>query len=83
MDLYTKSNMKIQIRQTTVAKFTTIDGMGIGVLEIKSFNTPIEKLKEDKIRFAEISKKMLRKRALAAKSVKDLITFALMITGEC
>ncbi|CEG83612.1 hypothetical protein RMATCC62417_17500 [Rhizopus microsporus] len=64
------------------AKFTAIDGMEIGVLEIKPYNTPIGKVKEDRARLAEISKKMLHKRVLAAKSVKELIAFALMITGE-
>jgi hypothetical protein len=75
--------MNVQIRQTTDAKFKTIYGMEIGILEIKPFNTPIENIEEDRIRLAEISKKMLHKRVLAAKSGKELIIFAIMITGEC
>ncbi|KAI7867031.1 hypothetical protein BDF14DRAFT_1968521 [Spinellus fusiger] len=67
LNIYTNSNMKIQKRQTTDAKFKTIDGMEIGVVEIKPFNTPTEKVEEDRVRLAEISKKMLHKRILAAK----------------
>lgn len=75
--------MKIQRRQTTDAKFATIDGIEIGVVEIKSFKTPFETLEEDRVRLAEISKKMLHKRILTAKSEKELNTFAIMIAGEC
>lgn len=46
--------MKIQRRQTT--KFKTTNGMEIGVVEIKPFNTPTEKVEEDRVRLAEISK---------------------------
>ncbi|KAI7867049.1 hypothetical protein BDF14DRAFT_1727253 [Spinellus fusiger] len=81
LNIYTNSNMKIQKRQTTDAKFKTIDGMEIGVVEIKPFNTPTEKVEEDRVRLAEISKKMLHKRILAAKSEKELVTFAVMIAG--
>lgn len=83
MDLYKNSNMKIQRRQTTDAKFATIDGIEIGVVEIKPFNTPLEALEEDRVRLAEISKKILHKRILTAKSEKELNTFAIMIAGEC
>lgn len=75
--------MKTQRRQTTDAKFTTIDGIEIGVVEIKPFNIPFELLEEDRVRLAEISKKMLHKRILAAKSEKELNTFAIMIAGKC
>jgi hypothetical protein len=75
--------MKIQRRQTTDAKFATIDGIEIGVVEIKPFKTPLEALEEDRVRLAEISKKMLHKRILTAKSEKELNTFAIMIAGEC
>lgn len=75
--------MKIQRRQTTDAKFATIDGIEIGVVEIKPFNTPLEALEEDRVRLAEISKKILHKRILTAKSEKELNTFAIMIAGEC
>ncbi|KAI9022896.1 hypothetical protein CLU79DRAFT_701956 [Phycomyces nitens] len=54
--------------------------MEIGVVEIKPFNTPAEKVEEDRVRLAEISKKMLHKRILAAKSEKELVTFAIMIS---
>lgn len=74
--------MKIQRRQTPNAKFTTIDGVEIGVVEIKPFNSPFEILEESRVRLAEISKKMLHKRILAAKSEKELNTFAIMIAGE-
>ncbi|CEG68854.1 hypothetical protein RMATCC62417_05028 [Rhizopus microsporus] len=83
LNLYVNSNMKIQRRQTTDAKFTTIDGIEIGVVEIKPFNTPFEIVEEDRVRLAEISKKMLHKRILAAKSEKELNTFAIMIAGHC
>ncbi|CAO3702666.1 unnamed protein product [Rhizopus stolonifer] len=73
--------MKIQRRQTADAKFKAIDGMEIGIVEIKPFNTPSEKVEEDRVRLAEISKKMLHKRILAAKSEKELVTFAIMIAG--
>ncbi|RCI01038.1 hypothetical protein CU097_015734 [Rhizopus azygosporus] len=82
LNLYVNSNMKIQRRQTTDAKFTTIDGIEIGVVEIKPFNTPFEIVEEDRVRLAEISKKMLHKRILAAKSEKELNTFAIMIAGN-
>lgn len=75
--------MKIQRRQTTDAKFATIDGIEIGVVEIKPFKTLFETLEEDRVRLAEISKKMLHKRILTAKSEKELNTFAIMIAGEC
>lgn len=83
LNIYTKSNMKIQRRQTTDAKFTSIDGIEIGVIEIKPFNTPSEVVEEDRIRLAEISKKMLHKNILVAKSEKELVTFAIMIAGKC
>ncbi|RCH99078.1 hypothetical protein CU097_009859 [Rhizopus azygosporus] len=67
---------------TTDAKFTTIDGIEIGVVEIKPFNTPFEIVEEDRGRLVEISKKMLHKRILAAKSEKELNTFAIMIAGN-
>ncbi|KAI8063418.1 uncharacterized protein B0P05DRAFT_581120 [Gilbertella persicaria] len=82
LNLYTNSNMKIQKRQTTDAKFTAIDGTEIGVVEIKPFNTPSKTVDEDRVRLAEISKKMLHKRILAAKSEKEFITFAIMIAGN-
>ncbi|KAI8982360.1 hypothetical protein BDF20DRAFT_938360 [Mycotypha africana] len=82
LDLYKNSNMKIQKRQTPDAKFKTIDGIEIGVVEIKPFNTPTEKIEEDRVRLAEISKKMLHRRVLAAKSERELITFAVMIAGN-
>ncbi|OBZ81352.1 hypothetical protein A0J61_10599 [Choanephora cucurbitarum] len=82
LNLYKNSNMKIQRRQTTDAKFATIDGIEIGVVEIKPFKTPFEMLEEDRVRLAEISKKMLHKRILAAKSEKELNTFAIMIAGH-
>ncbi|GAA5816817.1 hypothetical protein MFLAVUS_010351 [Mucor flavus] len=82
LDLYKNSNMKIQRRQTTDAKFATIDGIEIGVVEIKPFNTPLEALEEDRVRLAEISKKILHKRILTAKSEKELNTFAIMIAGH-
>jgi hypothetical protein len=75
--------MQIQRRQTADIKFKTIDGMEIGVVEIKPFNTPAEKVEEDRVRLAEISQKMLHKRILAAKNEKELVTFAIMIAGEC
>lgn len=64
-------------------KFTTIDGIEIGVVEIKPFNTPSKIVEEYWVRLAEISKKMLHKRILAAKSEKELNTFAIMVAGEC
>lgn len=82
LNIYTNSNMKIQRRQTTDVKFTTIDCIEIGVVEIKPFNIPFELLEEDRVRLAEISKKMLHKRILAAKSEKELNTFAIMIAGH-
>lgn len=60
--------MKLQKRQTPDAKVTSLIGFEIGVVEIKPFNTPFEKLEEDRIHLAEISKKMLHRRVLAAKS---------------
>ncbi|KAI9245765.1 hypothetical protein BY458DRAFT_536990 [Sporodiniella umbellata] len=81
LSIYKNSNMKIQRRQTPDAKFTTLDGIEIGVVEIKPFNTAFEALEDDRVRLAEISKKMLHKRVLAAKSEKELKTFAIMIAG--
>jgi hypothetical protein len=83
LNLYINSNTKIQRRQTTDAKFTTIDGIEIGVIEVKPFNTPSEIVEEDRVRLAEISKKMLHKRILAAKSEKELNTFAILIADGC
>ncbi|KAG1473261.1 hypothetical protein G6F56_001054 [Rhizopus delemar] len=82
LNIYINSNMKIQRRQTTDVKFTTIDCIEICVVEIKPFNIPFELLEEDRVRLAEISKKMLHKRILAAKSEKELNTFAIMIAGH-
>lgn len=47
--------MKLQRRQTTDAKFKTIDGMEIGVVENKPFNIPSEKV-EGRIRLADQQK---------------------------
>lgn len=58
--------MDIQVRQTTDIKFTTIDGIEIEAGDVKPFNYPPEKA-EDRIRLAEISKKMLHKRVLKAE----------------
>lgn len=74
--------MNIQRRQTPDAKFTIIDGTEIGVVEIKPFNTPFEALEEDRVRIAEMSKKMLHRRILAGKSEKELYTYGIVIAGE-
>lgn len=47
LNLYANSDMKILRRQTTDAKFQTVDGIEIGVVEIKPFNTHSEKIEED------------------------------------
>ncbi|KAI9362368.1 hypothetical protein BD770DRAFT_467000 [Pilaira anomala] len=80
LDLYRNSNMKIQRKKTTDAKFATIDSIEIGVVEIKPFKTLLEALEEDRARLAEISKKMLHKRLLTAKKVCLILT--LLQTGH-
>ncbi|KAI7888966.1 uncharacterized protein EV154DRAFT_539090 [Mucor mucedo] len=57
LNICSNSSMKLQRRQTTDANFTTIDGMEIGIIEIKPFHTPFEMLEEDRVRLAEISKR--------------------------
>lgn len=74
--------MAIQRRQTTDAEIKSVDGMDIGLIEVKPFNTPLKQIEEDVVRLAEISKKILHKRILNAKGDKELVTFAVMISGK-
>lgn len=74
--------MGIQHRQRSDAKFVELGGLEIGAVEIKPFNISAVDIDNDIIRLAEISKRMLHKRVIKAKSSKELITFALMVHGS-
>jgi hypothetical protein len=73
--------MVIQKRQTPDIRFTTLDGLEIGLGEIKPFNTPMEDIETDRIRLAEISKKMLHRRILQAKPEAEFKIFCVMFHG--
>ncbi|KAI8345273.1 hypothetical protein EDC96DRAFT_567863 [Choanephora cucurbitarum] len=72
LNLYRNSNMKIQRRQTTDAKFATIGGIENGVMEIKPFKTPFEMLEEDRVRLADISKRDASQKDIGYKEQKRI-----------
>lgn len=74
--------MNIQHRQTSDAKFVEIGGLEIGALEVKPFNTAAVDIDNDIVRLGEITKKMLHRRVMNAKSSRELMTFGVMVHGS-
>lgn len=62
--------------------FTTKSGIEVGNGEIKSANTCPKKLDVDRARIAELCKRQLHLRMMAARCDKELKTFGLFIHGE-
>lgn len=74
--------MSIQHRQTSDAKFVEIGGLEIGALEVKPYRTPAVDIDNDIVRLGEMTKKMLHRRVVKAKSEKEFVTFGVMIYGS-
>ncbi|KAG0757481.1 hypothetical protein G6F57_010553 [Rhizopus arrhizus] len=81
-DFYDCSNMSIQRRQTSDAKFVEIGGLEIGAVEIKSFHTAAVDIDNDIVRLGEITKRMLHRRVMKAKSPREFMTFGVMVYGS-
>lgn len=81
-DFYDSSDMSIQHRQTSDAKFVEIGGLEIGGVEIKPFYTAATDIDNDIVRLGEITKRMLHRRVMKAKSPRELITFGIMVHGS-
>ncbi|KAL9544046.1 hypothetical protein PS6_008955, partial [Mucor atramentarius] len=76
------SDMSIQHRQTSDAKFVEIGGLEIGGVEIKPFYTAATDIDNDIVRLGEITKRMLHRRVMKAKSPREFITFGIMVHGS-
>ncbi|KAI8643464.1 hypothetical protein BD408DRAFT_364973 [Parasitella parasitica] len=82
LKLYENSDMSLLRRETPDIVFKTLDGNELGIAEIKPFNARVTDVENDVVRLAEITKRMLHKRILNAKSTKEWITFAIMFNGS-
>jgi hypothetical protein len=74
--------MSIQHRQTSDAKFVEIGGLEIGAVEIKPFHTAAVDIDNDIVRLGEITKRMLHRRVMKAKSPREFMTFGVMVYGS-
>ncbi|CAO3683164.1 unnamed protein product [Rhizopus stolonifer] len=81
-NFYDCSNMSIQHRQTADAKFVEIGVLEIGAVEIKPFHTAAVDIDNDIIRLGEITKRMLHRRVMKAKSPREFMTFGVMVYGS-
>ncbi|KAI7906290.1 uncharacterized protein BX663DRAFT_529107 [Cokeromyces recurvatus] len=80
-DFYDCSNMSIQHCQTSDAKFVEINGLEIGAVEIKPFHTAAADIDNEIVRLGEITKRMLHRRVMKAKSLRKFMTFGVMVYG--
>lgn len=69
-DFYDCSDMSIQHRQTSDAKFVEIGSLEIGALEVKPFHTSAVDIDNDIVRLGEITKTMLHRRVMNARELK-------------
>ncbi|KAI9356465.1 hypothetical protein BD770DRAFT_390283 [Pilaira anomala] len=74
--------MSILHRQTPDAKFVEIGGVEIGTVEVKPFNTSTVDIDNDIVRLGEITNRMLHQRVLKAKSIREYMTFGIMVYGS-
>jgi hypothetical protein len=81
-DFYDCSNIGIQHRQTSDAKFVEIGGLGFGAVEIEPFRKAAASIDNDIVRLGEITKRMLQRRVIKAKSPREFMTFGVMVDGS-
>ncbi|KAL7317154.1 hypothetical protein PS15m_003550 [Mucor circinelloides] len=62
--------------------FTSKDGIGIGVGEVKPMPASNDAVEEDSIRILESLKKLLNIRVKYTRSTRELQTFGIMINGD-
>ncbi|KAG2196295.1 hypothetical protein INT46_008379 [Mucor plumbeus] len=69
-------------RQTSDAKFVEIGSLGFGAVEIEPFHTAAASIDNDILRLGKISKRMLHRRVMKAKSPREFMTFGVMVGGS-